>query len=847
MNIDEEIALLQGSLAEQTPEQEPSATEEYLGEFYYGLGNLLGAPVDLTNTLLGVVGLDTDKPVGGSESIRDFFRSFTHIPAEGQKPAGIPQRAARMTGETVVPFSAMYSRGAALSTKAIDSLNDFQKALVYSYNKPVSATLSEGTAVAGGSTAGQLVYENYPDSVVAETMAELTAGIATPVAATKALQLIDITSGPSFIRNSFGEGAAKRRATRRVGSVAGSPSGAAAEAAEESVLDLPPMIRSGDAGLYSLQKSAMDTDPQLAQRVADKADAAAEQARAQVLQTGDPVATTHFLDNLRVKAAAESQAKILELKTDVSPVAASRELRTTVEAARKKAKAVESKMWRDAKYDGEVDMEGVFGSFERILANRERTDDPEDIASFLHTFLGGFNKKGQFKRGELKNNPTAGELKALRSRMGTATTAELAKDAPNRKKIAIFTELREEIYNSLESVNPEYANAVAYSRQFNERFTQGRVGKLLGYERAGGTAVSPEGSMDFLMSGNKDKVRTGIRQVKGGAPEAEQAMRNHVKAMFNTVAMDTRTGALLTERASRFLTQHSHILDEFPDIKRSIQESIRTQRITDDLYGGNIGDTVSRQIKNKSVVALYLDGTPDTAMQRLITSKTSEGQGRTMWNMVNLVKQDKTGEALSGLKTAFGQYLLKHAETTFGLLGSRYSKFLRDLSPAAKELFTPKELKRLRQIGSELEKIERMSAARAAKGGVISDAPNKIIQILGGTIAARLGAKAGAGTSGASLRTASIFTKEFNKYLGKLTTDGAEELLLKAVEDEDVFKLLMKTASEAELPEINETLGRVLSKHAFVGGQVASQYGDAENAEDVEIRQMQEALRQQGM
>lgn len=846
MTIDEEILAMQEGLREQVapPQRELSAPEELVGELNYGIANLLGSPVDLTNALLGVIGLDSPKPIGGAESIRDFFRSFTTIPEEGQKPQDISSRAARITGETLIPFGAMYRHGAKLSVKGIDSLNDFQKAMVASYNKPIQAALSETTAISGGAIAGQTVMEAYPDSEVAETLAELAGGVTTPVLATKTLQAADITSGSKFVRSVLGKGQAEQRATRRISAVVGSPEGAMREVGEEGLLDLPPMVRSGDAGLYSLQQAAMDADPQLAQRVMKKAESSAIKARNLVLKTGDPNATVDYLDNLRLVAAADAQAKITKMGTDVSPVAASRTLRTSIESAKTKARGVEAKKWADASYDGEVDMESVFSTFEGILTKRTRTDDPEDVAEFLHKWLGGFNKKGEFKRGGLKKNPTASELKSLRSRMGAATTAELAKDAPNRKKIAIFTELREEIFEVLEELNPEYADAVDFSRKFNERFTRGRVGKMLGYERAGGESVSPEGSMDYLMSGNTDKIRTGIRQVVAGTPDAEPAMRNYIKAQFNTIAVDRKTGALYSERASRYLSNNSHILDEFPDLKKAIEDSIASQRVTDELYGGNIGDAVSPMIKNKSVVALYLDGTPDTAMQRLVTSKTSEGQGKTMRNMVNLVREDNTGEALAGLKTAFGQYLLNHAETTKGLLGSRFSKLLRDLSPAAKELYSKKELSRLRKIGKELEKLERMKVARAQKGGVISDAPNKVIQILGGTLAARLGARAGAGTSGASLRTASIFTKEYNKYLGRLTTDGAQELLIKAVEDEDVFNLLMKTASEAELPKINDTLGRVLSKHAFVGGQVATQYSDAENAEDVDIRRMQRMLRE---
>ena len=846
MTIDEEILAMQESLREQVipPQRELSAPEELVGEFNYGLANLLGSPIDLTNTLLGVIGLDAPKPIGGAESIRDFFRSFTTLPEEGTKPTDISSRAARITGETVIPFGAMYRHGAKLSVKGVDTLSDFQKAMVVSYNKPIQSALSEATAIAGGATAGQMAMEAYPDSMIAETLAELAGGVATPIAATKTLQAADITTESKFVRSILGKGQAERRASRRIGAVVGSPKGAMREVGDEGLLDLPPMVRSGDAGLYSLQQATMDADPQLAQRVMRKAENSAAKARNLVLKTGDPNTTVEYLDNLRLMAAADAQAKILKMDTNVSPVAASRTLRTSIESAKAKARAVETKKWADASYEGEVDMDGIFSTFESILTKRTRTDDPEDVAGFLHTWLGGFDKKGKFKRGGLKKNPTASELKSLRSRMGAATTAELAKDAPNRKKIAIFTELREEIFKVLEELNPEYADAVGFSRQFNERFTRGRVGKLLGYERAGGESVSPEGSMDYLMSGNTDKIRTGIRQVIKGTPDAEPAMRNYIKAQFNSVAIDPKTEALYSDRAARYLNKNSHILDEFPDLKKAIEDSVATQRVADELYGGNIGDAVSPMIKNKSVVALYLDGTPDTAMQRLVTSKTSEGQGKTMRNMVNLVREDDTGQALAGLKTAFGQYLLGHAETTKGLLGSRFSKLLRDLSPAAKELYSKKELNRLRKIGKELEKLERMKVARAQKGGVISDAPNKVIQIVGGTLAARLGAKAGAGTSGASLRTASIFTKEYNKYLGRLTTDGAEELLIKAVEDEDVFNLLMMSASESELPKINNTLGRVLSKHAFVGGQVATQYSDAETAEDVDIRRMQNMLRE---
>jgi len=815
--------------------QEENKSLTALGNFNFGLTNLLGAPVDLINIPLKATGVVDEDATSfmSSEWIRNNLREFgANLPEEGSLPDGFINRAARIGGESVLPTMALRSMASPAAKVVAPQANKFKQALVSAYqgikNKGGGEAVAVGTAAAGGEIADAL----FPDNYLANMFGELV-GSLTPAAAVA-------TAGrlPSAVRtaeSTFRGAGAKARAGKRIQAQTGDIPEALGKLQEDSLLDLSAATRTEDAGILALQKAAMDEDPKVLQEVLDGFDQASTNARILLLKDGNPDDALVYLTELRRKAAATAQKKITELGLDVDPITASRTLRGSVDEAYKSARATESAVWGKLPFNEHVPQEGIANKLKGILSKRNVASDPDDIPSFLTEIIGKQTKDG-FVVGSMKSDQSFNTMKVLRSRVQQARQVERAKDVPNRVKLGVLGEVEESIFEAMVDVSPEYQAAVDYSRQLNVSFTQGRVGKLLGFERSGGQTVTPDGSFSYITSGGEDKIRQGIQQVLSSSPEARPAMAENIKGLFNTSVMVD--GALDVDKAQRFLSKQSVVLEEFPELRKGIEATIKEQRVVDVMLGKNISSNLSTRVKNKSIMSLYLDADGDNAMHSLLTSKNHEGAGKVMEKMVKQVNQDKSGKALSGLKSTFSEYLIRHSQSrdSARLSGNSFLKLLDKFEEPAKKLLSPEEFGRLKRIGVELRRVEKASEAKAAKKGVINDAPAKIISMIGGGQAAKLGGSLGGGNAGGSLRTANIASSEFNKQIGNLTNDKARNILVEAVTNPKVMEALLMDAIPSNIAKASKILQPVFSTQAVLGAT-------EEPAEEKSLDDLRAALR----
>ena len=830
----------------------------YAHEFNRGLSNLLGFPADLFDVGMKAAGIMSPETnsVLSSTWIRQQLRNTEMLGLTEEEPVrGVGGRAARIAGETALPLGGLMAYGARTATTqmAVPQMSVLQNLSYQAYSKPLATMTGETLAVTGAAIGGEAAKDLFPDYGNAELLGELGGGLSPSVLLSTGRLISQnaplLGRGIQWGKELFSKSGAERRATTRISGTVADVEKAKTVLAQQTILGLDPMTQVGDPVLLSLRQSAIAKDVQLAERTRVATENAMDIARKNIAGTGSPEATAEFLSLARQRAAAEAQTKINALGGDIDPVQTSRIIRNSIENSYASARKVENEIWGALPKKGTVELDNTVDTFENILRSRAFTEDPDDIPNYLYGFVGRMKKNKEtgtveFSRGALLKRPELGNVQGLRSRIGADIRAELGKDVPNRNKVRILKEVQNSLDDALYSVSDDYASAVDYSRELNKAFTQGRVGQMLGYERTGGLSVTPEGTFEFIVSGNKDDARKALQQLREGNPQVMPMIEENLKGMFNAAVID-KDGALNVDHARRFLASKSHILDEFPVIKQGVEDSIKQQRAVDVMFGARAGGETSTFAKQKSVTSLYLDGDPDTAMKRIISARNNEAQGAQMRELVVRVKEDPTEEALQGLKSAYGQYLLRHAvdgQTDF-ISGRKFNRLFEATQPAAKELFSPEELVRMKTIGNELTKVNRALAAPRG-GAVISDAPNKIIRVIGGTYAARAGATVGKGTSGASLRTASIFTKEFNEVLGRLTNDGAEALILKAVEDPVVLQSLLKTPSQVNLLEGNQLWKRVLPADAFLGGQMAFPPDQSRNGEDLSIEEKRQKLRQ---
>ena len=157
-------------------------------------------------------------------------------------------------------------------------------------------------------------------------------------------------------------------------------------------------------------------------------------------------------------------------------------------------------------------------------------------------------------------------------------------------------------------------------------------------------------------------------------------------------------------------------------------------------------------------------------------------------------RKDSTDVSVSGVKGAMTDYLISGGSRPDGLLaGDKLSNVMQDskVRAALKQVFTPTELGRLDQITKAVSKLDHKKELSVE--AVLDNPANKILEFAVTTWAARRGAALGAGTSGASLKTASAASERAKEALRNLTNARAREMLMDAVENPQLMKALLST------------------------------------------------------
>ena len=96
-------------------------------------------------------------------------------------------------------------------------------------------------------------------------------------------------------------------------------------------------------------------------------------------------------------------------------------------------------------------------------------------------------------------------------------------------------------------------------------------------------------------------------------------------------------------------------------------------------------------------------------------------------------------------------------------------------------------------------KLANAQTAAPDIGRLSNRSPNRLIEIVGRVIAARHGAQAGGGTAGGSIQAANIASGAMRRTLGMLQNDKAEQLLMDAVTDPDLFRFLLTDPGRVDL------------------------------------------------
>lgn len=802
----------------------PPADGGVMGFVNKGIATTLGAPVDLVNAGLDMVGLGSEMPIGGADSIRAAMRAIS-IETPDRSPETLGEYIGAGVGEAagaLIPAGAV-ARGASAATGVVG--RTAREVAETAARRPVAAIATELTAGAGAGV-GRGVGEANFESPAARTAAELAGGIVGgfgPGAAVTALSRSPIIgTGYRMVKGAivpFTEGGAKVRASNRLRDVAEkTPEELAAALAEPNEFGLDPATMTGDEGLIALRRSVLDENPKMRRDSRDlqqQSEGDMRQAIEEVGGGGDIEATREFLIRERQAATraleermTAAQARVQQRVAGLTPERARSEssaiLREELDAAMKEARAQERRLWEMVPDDVTVPTVTARQRYEALVGDLPRAQR-DAVPAAARQFL---ERGGNDAFGDVE---TVKEMRGLRSRL--LDDARKARAAGEYNEARIADDLADAILDDLAASGDEtLTEARRFSAMVNQTFRQGGLGRVLGYAREGGGKVPAELTLQSTVGRGGETGAAQARDLVGAfegaipsprAPAARAAITDYLKSQFADAAI--RNGRLDLAAARRFVTANDETLRQFPELRKTMLSARSAQAVADIATTAAKGQTATPAT---DPVSRFLGAPVDQEIAALAKARSPTQAARALRTRA---AADGTGEALRGLQSAMADHLLRGATRNNVLSADALVKILDDpkTGAVARTVMDGGQIQRLRIVAGHLRKLEAARDGTASAGPVMNDAPNRIIDMIGRTLGARWGAQAGQGTSGASLLTANFASQNVRRLLTRLTNDRAAELVRDAVvKDPELLRALLLDVSN---PMAAATVNRKLN------------------------------------
>ncbi len=403
----------------------------------------LGGPVDAANSLLGMAGLGSEEPFGGSRLIAKGMQKLgVEVAPENAQPENFGGYVARGVGDTagaMLPFGAA-AKGAAAAPGLLGQIgstitNTFARS-------PVTSMLGELVAGAGAGAGGGLAEKVAPGSqtaqVVGQTLGGLAPGAVVGATAVTPTRLAWRAGKAAVVP--FTKAGATPRAARRVQELAVDPQKAAAELDKPGIGGLTPAQRTGEPGLMALEREITDASPKAAAKTA--------------LQQRNATSA--------LKAALREQGGSVPLADTMAYVGP---------YSYKKAKADAGKLW------DKID-KSVMAPTKRTRAvymiekGKLGQAQEEDIPAAARTFLDPDSNRRWAEAESVK------ELQGLRSKLLESKRAATKAGRSNEARIA--GELAEAVLDDMERVqsNADLKAAIAATRGLKEKYVQGGKASL---------------------------------------------------------------------------------------------------------------------------------------------------------------------------------------------------------------------------------------------------------------------------------------------------------------------------------------------------------------------------------
>ena len=802
--------------------------------------------------------------------------------AAEEDPTTLLGSAGRLAGQTTaiapavglaasaLPAVAPAAAGASLLTRFSRAAARLPKQLGTSFRqRPIATTGLETGLGATAGTGGFLASQTFPDSDGAKFVGEIIGGTA------PALLPINIAvSGAKRLRYLTGEKRAKERLLRTVPEkdrallrskldeqtlTAPSLEEFAGGTPREAPV-LTPAQRIGDPDLLALERSIVESSDQLKRQSDEQianANAAIQQASLQIgggdtliAEPGVAIGAAisekqQYLLNLmdtRMRIAAQkADERIIELGPTNSREATNHIVAEELEAAMGAARTQENELYELIPQATLVKPTAATAAFLNLRKETSQALQGE-IPRIAKKFL---NPKSKQYLAGITEETTIKELRGLQRKLNESAQISRAAGKFTRARFAqeISNAITEDIANNLggPEVSEAVETAVEFSRQLNNRFTRGTVGRLLNNSSKGGLSVPASLSLERSLGAAGPRARQAFDDLirafdSPEAPSSEtmlSAANDYVKSAFLRETVER--GKLNVVKARRYLLRNEELLKRMPRLRQQFEDAIATESSVAIHRGRAAGWKFDSPRTSKTT--LYLREGPVEIFNRLSKLTSSSEAGKEARLLIRAASRDETGEALQGLKAGFIEFLHTRSRTNVFdsagrpvLSGRTITELYNTPSvrAIAARVLTGSEQKRFASVASHMRKLEKRIEAGLPVEGAAGKKMSKAIETVAGLAGASVGRSYGQylGLRN-TVQGPGLMANLFRRMADAGIRNPARRLLTDAVFDEKLYReLLLSNISREGM--LSKSAVRRLNAWAIAAG---ADYGVSISAE----------------
>jgi gas vesicle protein len=655
-----------------------------------GIADIAGAPVDLLNKLPLIGNLlpgeqgfkpFSENPIGGSQSIRNTmsdlfdigYKNVEDLPAD-QRPFAVGGEVVGQTAGTVLPIAAAARNVSAVNalTQTAPKSNTAAQILdtvVKTQARKPATTAGLELSIAAPAAVGAGIAEAVdPGDPTSRLYGEL-AGAFSPLVYTNLLP--KLTTGlTTAIKSKLPGGVqaeAAKVAQQEVISGGGDPAKLAAILRASGDTSQTSAQITGDERLLAIENQLVSESSTFSDEIGKQtkqAIAEFNEAYRQAITSGDPELVRQAAEARRAKVLGILDARVKDAEKKAQQVASTTLKTTDPNAANVRAREIldeelsvarstEKQLWSAVDRNSVVEADNFLSQYNELKGELTVGESLPEPVSALAKSLG----KARTKQGLAKGETTSGDLLRARSRyLERAREARANNSFGDARRYQL---LADAMLDDLDVVVGETAStARAFSRELNNKFTKGFVGKTLGFDRDGSLRVAPERTIESAVAGSDVQQRLNLQAQQAAAGDQSDALLQQQQDFFTNLAARTTNfdGSVNPDKLQTFINNNADTLRSLG--LEDALTNVTTQR--------RLADRVAQQaqsadtfINQKSAAARLLKvNNVSEAITKALRSGNVAGE---IGDYARLAKRSGNPAVLDGLRYGIYETLLDSA------------------------------------------------------------------------------------------------------------------------------------------------------------------------------------------